>query len=106
MDETKITAKLPTLDVEIIRRELPDEDAETITLRMTAVPSFEAVAAFLMRHGNVPFMPFGAAWMSPWMNAWANPLLSWTRLTQAVWAPWLQPMMPRVAWRRDDADDV
>ena len=44
MDETKITAKLPNLDVEITRREFPDDNAETITLRMTAVPSFEAFA--------------------------------------------------------------
>jgi len=106
LDETKITAKLPTLDVEITRRELPEENAETITLRMTAVPSFAAFAGILMQQDNVPLAPFGAAWMSPWMDLWSSPLLSWTCLAQAAWALWLEPTTPRVASRRNDADDV
>ena len=105
MDETKITAKLPNLDVEITRRELPEENAETITLRMTAVPSFEAFAGFLTQQGSVPLAPLGAAWLSPWMNPWTGPLLSWTRLAQSAWAPWLQPMMPPVLSLRDDTSD-
>lgn len=106
MEETKITAKLSNLDVEITRRDLPEENAETITLRMTAVPSFEAFAGFLMRPGSLQLVPFGTAWMSPWMDLWSSPLLSWTRLVQAAWAPWLQLMTQRVAWRRDDPHDV
>ena len=106
MDETKITAKLPNLDVEITWRELPKENAETITLRMTAVPSFEAFAGFLMHQGNVPLTPLSTAWTSPWMDPRANPFLSWTRFVQATWAPWLQPMTPRTASGRDDAHDV
>ena len=63
MEETKITAHLPNLDVEIARRELPEANAETITLRMTAVPSFQAFADHLARQGSLPFMmtPCGGA---------------------------------------------
>ena len=102
MDETKITAKLPNLDVEIMRRELPEQNAETITLRMTAVPSFEAFAGYLTAQGNHPPSPLGAAWM---MSPWANLMQSWTRLAQVAWAPWLQSMTPRVTQRRDDEGD-
>ncbi len=102
MDETKITARLPNLDVEITRRELPERDAETITLRMTAVPSFEAFAGYLTAQGNHPLSPFGAAWM---MNPWANLMQSWTRLAQVAWAPWLQPLTPRVTHRQDGDGD-
>jgi hypothetical protein len=38
MDETKITATLPNLEVESTRRELCEENVEAITLGMTAVP--------------------------------------------------------------------
>ncbi len=102
MDETKITAKLPNLDVEITRRELPEHDAESITLRMTAVPSFEAFAGYLRAQGSHPLSPFGAAWM---MNPWADLMASWSRLAQVAWMPWLEPTLPRVTGRRDDESD-
>ena len=105
MEETKITAKLPNLDVEITRREFLQDNAETITLRMTAVPSFETLADYLMKPGNLPLVPFGDALMGPWANPWANPwadsVLAWTRLAQAAWAPWLEPVTPRVTQHRD-----
>ncbi len=103
MDETKITAKLPNLDVEITRRELPEHDAETITLHMTAVPSFEAFAGYLNKQGNLPLSPFGAAWMmSPWANPWANLMQSWTQLAQLAWMPWIEATTPRLTGPRDD----
>jgi hypothetical protein len=45
MTETRATAHLPTLDMEFVRRELPDDGAEQIAVRMTAKPSFEAFCA-------------------------------------------------------------
>ncbi|MDX1417295.1 MAG: hypothetical protein R3293_24020 [Candidatus Promineifilaceae bacterium] len=100
MDETKITAKLPNLDVEITRRDLPEQNAETITLRMTATPSFDIDAGLLMQPSNLPVLT-GAAWMGPWVDAW----VSWTRLAQSVWTPWLEPMMPRLEQRSEDGED-
>lgn len=102
MDETKITAKLPHLDVEITRRELAEENAETITLRMTAVPSFDAVADHLTKQGPFPLGPLGGVMMmNPWMQLWASPLLAWARMSQLAWTPWLPPPTPG----RDDAGD-
>lgn len=106
MDETKITAKLPTLDVEITRREFSEDNAETITLRMTAVPSFEACADYLMKPGNLPLAPLGGAlMMGPWANPWANSMLAWARLARVAWAPWFEPMTPRVTQHRKDEGD-
>jgi len=102
MDETKITAALPNLDVEITRREHPEDNAETLTLRMTAVPSFDAFAEFLKQQGGFPFLACDAGWMTPWVSPW----LSWARLAQAAWAPWLQPKAPHLAWQRDETDDT
>ena len=90
MDETTITAKLPNLDIEMTRREFPEENAETITLRMRAVPSFEAFAGALLQPTNSGFAPFLAAWTTPA----ANPFLPWLQMTQAMWAPWLQAALP------------
>ncbi len=106
MEETKITAHLPTLDVEIAHREVPEANAETITLRMTAVPSFGAFADHLTKQGGLPFLSLGPAFMmTPWMNPWTNPMLAWTKLAQATWAPLLQQMTPPVASARDDKGD-
>ena len=106
MEETKITAQLPNLDVEITRRELPEENAETITLRMTAVPSFDAFFDHLTKPGNPPLGPFGPAWLvNPWLNPWSNPMLSWGRWAEAAWAPWLGSMTPLVTFTHEDDKD-
>lgn len=97
MAETKITAKLPNLDMEITRRELAEENAETITLRMTAVPSFDAVAGLLTQPPALPAI----AWMGLWVDAWQP----WAHLAQSVWMPWLQPMMSRLERKSDDCEN-
>lgn len=90
MDETKITGRLPMVDIEMTRRELPEENAETITLHMRAMPSVEAFARAMLQPTNSPLSPFFAAWTTPTVN----PFLPWLQMTQAMWAPWLQAMMP------------
>ena len=103
MQETKITAKLPDLDVEFTRQASPEGDAETITLRMTAVPSFEAVANHLMKPGAFPFVaPGPALMMSLWTNPATNPWLAWSRAAQMTWQPLLQVLTPLLTQRRDD----
>jgi hypothetical protein len=68
MDQTTLTAHLPTIDVEITRRLLPEQNAEGITIHITATPSFDAAARLLMQGGLFPAMfPFA----SPFMF-WAN----------------------------------
>ena len=107
MDETKITARLPQLDVEITRREVPEDNAETITLRMTAVPSFGAFADHFVKLGGFPLMSLGAvSMMNPWMSLSANPLLYGMQLAQAAWTPVLEQLTPRASPGRDDKGDT
>jgi len=92
---TKVAARLPGLDIEIIHRRLPEADAERISINLTATPSFEAFGDFLEA---------------------ANPFTFWLRAMELAWAPWLQaasavmqpqsaprplPSLPRP--RRDDS---
>ena len=75
-DETRATARLPHLDIEILHRRPWEGNGEQILISLRAVPSFEA---------------FGRL-----MEA-SNPLLFWTRMMQTAWAPWLSqiPMQQR-----------
>ncbi len=80
MDETKATAHLPNLDIEIRHRVMQDEGAEYVTVSLRAAPSFDAVGHYL--ETCVPFL--------------LNPMVFWLpafQAAQAFWAPFLP--MPR-----------
>ena len=77
MDETRATARLPHLDVEIVHRRLPEEQAEQLAVSLRASPSFDAFA----RHLDAQ------ALLWPWLAA--NPFVLWQRLLQVAWQPWL-----------------
>jgi hypothetical protein len=77
MDETRATARLPHLDVEIVHRRLPEEQVEQLAISLRANPSFDAFGRDL----DAP----AAFW--PWLAT--NPLLAWQRLLMAAWRPWL-----------------
>jgi hypothetical protein len=78
MDETRAVAHLPNLDIEILHRRLPDEDAEQLLISLRARPSFEALAGWLEAPGPA------AAWLA------LNPFLAWQQAALALWAPWLK----------------
>jgi hypothetical protein len=69
MTETRAVAHLPSLDIEILHRQ--EEDSETLTVSLRAVPGFEAVGAWLD-----PLRLCGA-WLrlNPWLagNPWLPP---------------------------------
>jgi hypothetical protein len=67
-DETRITARLPRLDIEIIHGRSASGDAERLSRSVLAVPSFEALGRYAEA---------------------ANPFLFWLRVAQTAWAPWL-----------------
>lgn len=73
-DETRATARLPNLDIEILHRRSWEGDAEQVRVTLTGVPSLEA-AGRLLEAGN--------------------PFLLWMRMAEAAWAPWLALMAPR-----------
>ncbi len=68
LDETRITARLPRLDIEIVHGRSPGGESEYLSVRLQAVPSFEAFGRYAEA---------------------ANPFLFWMRLAQTAWAPWL-----------------
>ena len=69
MDEntTRATARLPDLEIDILHRKSPGDDAEQITINLRAVPSFEAFGQFL---------------------GTANPFAIWAQAVQSAWLPW------------------
>ncbi|MEM0921996.1 MAG: hypothetical protein AAGI13_03070 [Pseudomonadota bacterium] len=118
MADSKITAQLPSLDVEFTRQELPEQKAEVITMRLTATPSFDAFGSHLLGPGSAAMAPLMGPMSSmahaanpmaameafaPWMNPAANPMLApmqasmqasmqfWGQMAAAAWAPWFGP---------------
>ena len=77
MTETRAIAHLPTLDIEFVRRELPDEGAEQIALRITARPSFEAFGAAL-RQPLAAMMAMNPAFF--WFGVWRQATEVWLRI--------------------------
>lgn len=89
MDETRLTAHLPGLDIEISRQALPGRQAETLVIGLRATPSFEAVGralgASLLPVWGMPLVPFDAT---------GQPWTLWNDWMRALWAPWLALVAP------------
>jgi hypothetical protein len=68
-DATHATAQLPSLDIEITHRRAAEGDAESISINLKAVPSFEHFVR-----------AFGAA----------NPFALWMRGIELAWLPWIE----------------
>lgn len=85
MEETKLTAALPNLDVQIVHRACPEQNAEAISITFTATPDFATVGRML-----APNLPLLDLWMAP-MQAWSS-------LVQRAWSPWLSAVgaLPRL----------
>jgi hypothetical protein len=93
MEETRITSSVANLDVEIVRKDYPEDNAEVMTIRLQASPSFEAVGRSLMAPFASPLL-FG-------------PFAVWARMMQAAWTPMLAVMTPQVrAAQRPDTPRV
>jgi hypothetical protein len=78
MDETRATARLPHLDIEIVHRQLPEERAEQLAISLKASPSLDAFGRYL--DAQAVFWP----WLA------ATPFFAWQRLLLAAWQPWLR----------------
>jgi hypothetical protein len=73
-DETRVIARLPSLDIEILHRRPWQGDEEQMVITVRAVPSFEA---------------FGRFWEA------ANPFVFWARVMQVAWSPWIGALPKR-----------
>src|SRR5437868_12226852 len=89
MPEASITAHLPTIDIELMRRRVPEQDAELITVQIRAAPSFEAMERWLAQY---PSLQLG------------NPFQWWIDATRAAWQPWLA-MNPALALLLPHSDE-
>jgi hypothetical protein len=74
VEETRITATLPTATVEMVMHEHQDEGAEILTISIRATPSFQAIGQSFR----------------PEALMWANPFTLWMRMATLAWQPWLQ----------------
>ncbi len=77
MEETRAVGRLPHLDVEIVRRSLPEQEAEQLTISLRASPSFDAFGRYL--DAQLPLWP----WLA------LNPFVIWQRMLRQAWQPWL-----------------
>jgi hypothetical protein len=67
-DVVRATARLPGLDIEIVRRNATDDDAELISIHLKAAPTSEAFTRALEI---------------------ANPFTFWAQAAAFAWQPWL-----------------
>lgn len=72
-DETRATARLPGLDLDIRHRRAWEGEAEQLQVTLTAASGFETAARMLEA---------------------GNPMLLWLRMLQAAWAPWTAVLAP------------
>ncbi len=82
MDETRLTATLPNLDVDIVSRRPEGGGSETVTITVTATPDLATAAAGLLANPAVMLagLPGG------------NPMVWWMGMVQAAWQPWISLM--------------
>lgn len=74
MPEASITTHLPTMDIELMRHSLPEENADVIALLVRATPAFAAMEHWLAQSPPLPFED---------VFQW------WADMVRAAWQPWL-----------------
>lgn len=82
MDETKLTADLPTMNVAITHRAAPDGSSETVTIQVHATPDFRAALPLLSGMAQLPLLLGGSSVHS------VTPLALWSQTVQAMMVPW------------------
>jgi len=75
-DETRATARLPNLDIEIFHRRPWEGNEEHLMVTLRAVPSNEALGRLLEV---------------------SNQLLVWTRMMETAWSPWVRGLTTALA---------
>ncbi len=93
MDETRMTVALPNLDIQIIHRDSPEENAEIIAVQFRATPSFDAIRGMMGPALLTAANPMAA---NPMVALWLAPLQVWSGLVRQAWAPWLNVFAPRL----------
>jgi len=81
VEETRITAALPTATIEMVMREHQDVGSEVMTISIRATPSFQALGQ--------SFRPEALLWANPF-TAWMQIGQMGMRMATLAWQPWLQ----------------
>jgi hypothetical protein len=81
VEETRLTAALPTATVEMVMREHQDAGSEVVTISIRATPSFKALGE--------TFRPEALMWANPFA-AWIQMGQMGMRMATLAWQPWLQ----------------
>jgi len=81
LDETRASARLPHLDIDIVHRRSRGGAAEQLSVTLQATPSFDAFAQFLQT---------------------VDPIQFWARVAQMMWLPWLAPLQTLAPRRISD----
>lgn len=90
VDETRMTAETPSLNVHILRRKFPDQNTEYVSVKIVAEPSVQSFLGL----GAMPRLPLPIPAMAPLAGPIAQGLTLWAGLMQAAWRPWFQMMSP------------
>lgn len=106
MEETKLTAALPNLEIQIVHREDPDDGTEIVAVQLKATPSFQALRGTMaptllpgFAHsgsGLGPGLGMAGLWLAPMQSS----LQIWSGLMQRAWAPWLSAFRPQIPPRQ------
>jgi hypothetical protein len=94
-EETRVTAALPNLDVDMRFSQDLDGGSETVTISLRATPGFEAAAGMLAN----PALGLALLQSNPMMSPWTAPWTAWTRMATLAWRPWIEaarPFMPGI----------
>jgi hypothetical protein len=84
MNDMKLTAHLPTAEIEISHRVLPEHDGESVLIRITATPSLDIFARWLQA-SVFPLTPILTLWTDAMLHAWEP------------WLPFSTQALPAVA---------
>jgi len=82
MSDTKLTANLPNLTIEIVSRDLPEQRAEAMVITIKASPSFEQVGRVMSQSpiGLAPGLGPFAYLMAPALL----PLVAWAKVSETM----------------------
>ncbi|EKV28612.1 hypothetical protein C882_0823 [Caenispirillum salinarum AK4] len=89
MTTTRLTGRLPNLDVEIVRRET-DDGREAVGITFIATPTLgHAAAALLSNPAALALAALPAPGGSAHARAGMDPFGLWWGMMEAAWRPWL-----------------
>lgn len=106
MEETKLTATLPNLEIQIVHRENPEDGTEIVAVQLKATPSFQALRGTMvptllpgLGHSGPGLGP-GVGMAGLWLAPMQASLQIWSDLMQQAWAPWLNAFRPQIPSRQ------